>query len=170
MIRRPPRSTRTDTLFPYTTLFRSSKLGARLSATADINDHWQLGATGEVLSRDTPLRALHNGIKADGLSVFARWHETERREIRASSQMMWFSDGNDRVTALVEASQRVHTKPHFRADIGVDFSSSANSLNNVPYFSPEADFAALPHPTLTHMLPLHYETGWEHALPPNPEK
>src|SRR3546814_5201886 len=26
MIRRPPRSTRTDTLFPYTTLFRSSWL------------------------------------------------------------------------------------------------------------------------------------------------
>src|SRR3546814_6555497 len=26
MIRRPPRSTRTDTLFPYTTLFRSSSL------------------------------------------------------------------------------------------------------------------------------------------------
>src|SRR3546814_2142097 len=25
MIRRPPRSTRTDTLFPYTTLFRSSR-------------------------------------------------------------------------------------------------------------------------------------------------
>src|SRR3546814_13218082 len=27
MIRRPPRSTRTDTLFPYTTLFRSNGLG-----------------------------------------------------------------------------------------------------------------------------------------------
>src|SRR3546814_20564360 len=26
MIRRPPRSTRTDTLFPYTTLFRSNEL------------------------------------------------------------------------------------------------------------------------------------------------
>src|SRR3546814_20654066 len=26
MIRRPPRSTRTDTLFPYTTLFRSSNI------------------------------------------------------------------------------------------------------------------------------------------------
>src|SRR3546814_5548048 len=26
MIRRPPRSTRTDTLFPYTTLFRSSRV------------------------------------------------------------------------------------------------------------------------------------------------
>src|SRR3546814_447784 len=28
MIRRPPRSTRTDTLFPYTTLFRSSEVEA----------------------------------------------------------------------------------------------------------------------------------------------
>src|SRR3546814_17931083 len=28
MIRRPPRSTRTDTLFPYTTLFRSGGVGA----------------------------------------------------------------------------------------------------------------------------------------------
>src|SRR3546814_4785741 len=31
MIRRPPRSTRTDTLFPYTTLFRSSKMWATTS-------------------------------------------------------------------------------------------------------------------------------------------
>src|SRR3546814_6699104 len=30
MIRRPPRSTRTDTLFPYTTLFRSRKCGIHL--------------------------------------------------------------------------------------------------------------------------------------------
>src|SRR3546814_2603890 len=29
MIRRPPRSTRTDTLFPYTTLFRSVRLDHR---------------------------------------------------------------------------------------------------------------------------------------------
>src|SRR3546814_6305903 len=28
MIRRPPRSTRTDTLFPYTTLFRSGEIAA----------------------------------------------------------------------------------------------------------------------------------------------
>src|SRR3546814_2972030 len=32
MIRRPPRSTRTDTLFPYTTLFRSLNLLARREA------------------------------------------------------------------------------------------------------------------------------------------
>src|SRR3546814_17924248 len=48
--------------------------------------------------------------------------------------------------------------------MGVDFSFSSNSRNNVPYFSPEADFAALPHLTLTHMIHRHYETVWEHAL------
>src|SRR3546814_11880346 len=31
MIRRPPRSTRTDTLFPYTTLFRSAMLSFELA-------------------------------------------------------------------------------------------------------------------------------------------
>src|SRR3546814_9256176 len=35
MIRRPPRSTRTDTLFPYTTLFRS-EAGASESLAADL--------------------------------------------------------------------------------------------------------------------------------------
>src|SRR3546814_4383139 len=34
MIRRPPISTRTDTLFPYTTLFRSSAIGSVVTASA----------------------------------------------------------------------------------------------------------------------------------------
>src|SRR3546814_1426703 len=35
MIRRPPRSTRTDTLFPYTTLFRSPVPGSRQAGRHD---------------------------------------------------------------------------------------------------------------------------------------
>src|SRR3546814_4564507 len=43
MIRRPPRSTRTDTLFPYTTLFRSvrSWLKDTLAKIADQWDDWR---------------------------------------------------------------------------------------------------------------------------------
>src|SRR3546814_11428770 len=37
MIRRPPRSTRTDTLFPYTTLFRSEAGGAEFTDYANID-------------------------------------------------------------------------------------------------------------------------------------
>src|SRR3546814_17069326 len=41
MIRRPPRSTRTDTLFPYTTLFRSERLARqrRAARAADMTDN-----------------------------------------------------------------------------------------------------------------------------------
>src|SRR3546814_5021235 len=47
MIRRPPRSTRTDTLFPYTTLFRSSATAAadrRAGRRADGRWHGTLAA------------------------------------------------------------------------------------------------------------------------------
>src|SRR3546814_19231306 len=37
MIRRPPRSTRTDTLFPYTTLFRSNKGNFGYQQTTDFD-------------------------------------------------------------------------------------------------------------------------------------
>src|SRR3546814_4477389 len=38
MIRRPPRSTRTDTLFPYTTLFRS-RIGDMALHAVDMDPH-----------------------------------------------------------------------------------------------------------------------------------
>src|SRR3546814_1248967 len=43
MIRRPPRSTRTDTLFPYTTLFRSTE-----STFEVLRDGFRLGTFGLV--------------------------------------------------------------------------------------------------------------------------
>src|SRR3546814_11446450 len=49
MIRRPPRSTRTDTLFPYTTLFRSARPPCPLPARE--------GARGWVLAALIPLAA-----------------------------------------------------------------------------------------------------------------
>src|SRR3546814_19193875 len=56
MIRRPPRSTRTDTLFPYTTLFRSKKnepewmLDWRLKAFR----HWQTMETPDWAKLNVP--------------------------------------------------------------------------------------------------------------------
>src|SRR3546814_10925733 len=40
MIRRPPRSTRTDTLFPYTTLFRSRGLRAGAGGAAGLGEEF----------------------------------------------------------------------------------------------------------------------------------
>src|SRR3546814_2054105 len=66
MIRRPPRSTRTDTLFPYTTLFRSQAVHARMHAreTAAVGVDRQVAAR-----RDPPARheapALALGAEAE---------------------------------------------------------------------------------------------------------
>src|SRR3546814_11547745 len=54
MIRRPPRSTRTDTLFPYTTLFRSQVFKGKLT---DV----QRRATEGFLRG----KAVHEGLDAD---------------------------------------------------------------------------------------------------------
>src|SRR3546814_1969661 len=43
MIRRPPRSTRTDTLFPYTTLFRAYDDASRLAQAKRVVDAWKAG-------------------------------------------------------------------------------------------------------------------------------
>src|SRR3546814_231184 len=65
MIRRPPRSTRTDTLFPYTTLFRSpqaaaTRLRAEIAKSPD-NDELKLDlalALTRLGETDEPLRLL----------------------------------------------------------------------------------------------------------------
>src|SRR3546814_12083096 len=71
MIRRPPRSTRTDTLFPYTTRFRSGRLLAHLHmAKPDLGQHRPLVA--DALHRLEELdRVLHRHVQnvGDGLAL-----------------------------------------------------------------------------------------------------
>src|SRR3546814_15568480 len=50
MIRRPPRSTRTDTLFPYTTLFRSTEIAYYLDRL-NIADQHSAGARDQTVNR-----------------------------------------------------------------------------------------------------------------------
>src|SRR3546814_16989117 len=64
MIRRPPSSTRTDTLFPYTTLFRSGRAGRRGGEATSIGD----------LLRTVAAPAMRRmGFGKSGL--IARWDE-----------------------------------------------------------------------------------------------
>src|SRR3546814_6329585 len=49
MIRRPPRSTRTDTLFPYTTLFRSGRTDRSIGTGSRFHDDRLLQGAGQVL-------------------------------------------------------------------------------------------------------------------------
>src|SRR3546814_17610675 len=62
MIRRPPRSTRTDTLFPYTTLFRS--LGRKSPAYVP-DDHPAVVPSGNSGWRSAWLRPLIGRVRRD---------------------------------------------------------------------------------------------------------
>src|SRR3546814_3550376 len=62
MIRRPPRSTRTDTLFPYTTLFRSEHdRAAEVEPAAHADDRRQHRHHEQQhrVQQDLPARVLH---------------------------------------------------------------------------------------------------------------
>src|SRR3546814_13527400 len=56
MVRRPPRSTRTDTLFPYTTLFRSEARASGGPHPEGRNEMEQLGEAGLAARRGGPSR------------------------------------------------------------------------------------------------------------------
>src|SRR3546814_17094106 len=69
MIRRPPRSTRTDTLFPYTTLFRSLRI-RHVTAGSRIERPHDRRPGNVILWREgDPLRRLRVVLIAPGIEV-----------------------------------------------------------------------------------------------------
>src|SRR3546814_7706675 len=72
MIRRPPRSTRTDTLFPYTTLFRSVALARPLHL-----DHVR-PQIGQQLGRERPLQQMAQIQDRHALQRLRRRHARPR--------------------------------------------------------------------------------------------
>src|SRR3546814_20087233 len=69
MIRRQPRSTRTDTLFPYTTLFRSAAGTVRLAAPDTLTTHILLPSLRPLLDRYPALKLeLVTGIATVGIA------------------------------------------------------------------------------------------------------
>src|SRR3546814_121831 len=98
MIRRPPRSTRTDTLFPYTTLFRSRVFEAAGAAACIITDAWEgidlfLDPGSEILvARDgmdvaeiledlTPEKAAAIGSAAQAKVLASNCYSSRAREV-----------------------------------------------------------------------------------------
>src|SRR3546814_15530426 len=82
MIRRPPRSTRTDTLFPYTTLFRS----------------WPAAFSLETWAGQAPEAAaiagttLTTGVAAAGIALvlaLARLENEQRRGVPLTNRPLW---------------------------------------------------------------------------------
>src|SRR3546814_10241106 len=83
MIRRPPRSTRTDTLFPYTTLFRSVVIAGKAMFVVD---------AGEGAARNIAQMGLPNGrIRALFLT---HYHSDHIDGMGPMMLLRWTASGN----------------------------------------------------------------------------
>src|SRR3546814_4022950 len=97
MIRRPPRSTRTDTLFPYTTLFRSYPMHYRIG----IDVETVMGQGRISRKQGTILWLIHSRGDKDG------WLRRKLIEERLSA---WFEISNSSVSNLLrELRSEEHT-------------------------------------------------------------
>src|SRR3546814_17203705 len=104
MIRRPPISTRTDTLFPYTTLFRSGPLDADAGRGHRHHEHGFAGSMLLIVFRDLAVgvgdrgverhdvRAFDEGrpilLAADEPAAIAVWHRDRVRDRREAGALL----------------------------------------------------------------------------------
>src|SRR3546814_14982770 len=90
MIRRPPRSTLTDTLFPYTTRFRSAEYPDRLEAWRE--------RRAELLAGEAERASAFSTVQ--NLTTASSWLEDHPVEVAAEHATMMRHDRNLLVRAL----------------------------------------------------------------------
>src|SRR3546814_18887334 len=85
MIRRPPRSTRTDTLFPYTTLFRSPAPGDEANAWSQLLQEgaWEGRVRRRTRDGDVRVARVRRHLRYDGAGTLRDVVEYARAEPEA---------------------------------------------------------------------------------------
>ena len=145
------------------------RVGARVLADRALDDYWQVGGTGEIFARDTPLRALRNGITANAASLRGQYRASEAQLLGAEIGAMPFSDGNLRLSAAGRAVERLYTRPGFALDGLAGLAATRNSaVRNRPYYNPGVDALGTVGLTATQTLYRRYEFLYEHRLAVSP--
>src|SRR3546814_5813020 len=100
MIRRPPRSTRTDTLFPYTTLFRSWIMRGR-AASAEMINREQSGGRREGNAYQPPPASREPIGQARGVLRRSEEHTSELQSLMRNSYAVF----------CLKKKTNIYTKP-----------------------------------------------------------
>src|SRR3546814_225742 len=114
MIRRPPRSTRTDTLFPYTTLFRSKHGNAQLVEFAL--------QRGKILRLIGAAGGIRLGIEIEHQRPFRIAFKREGLPIHTFQRGVW------NPLAFTHHLQLPHIVPQWPAIVGQRFAAPPHSL------------------------------------------
>ena len=145
------------------------RAGARAQATWSTSDKWQVGGTAEIFARDTPLRALRNGITADAASARIGYRESESRQYVLDISGMTFSDGNRRAGIGGRYVERLWTSPRLAIDGTLGVAGTRNSADaNRPYFNPKQDALVSYGVAIVQPIYRRYEFVYDHRLVATP--
>src|SRR3546814_9769795 len=112
MIRRPPRSTRTDTLFPYTTLFRSRaglSLGERLlhRARGPVSPALEIG--NHVLNRSEEHTSELQSLMRISYAVFCLKKKTKKRPMKNIPTVQAYNKNKNKIVKSTTQKHKNHT-------------------------------------------------------------
>lgn len=149
----------------YNTYKGNGRAGGRADASYSRNDNWSHGGSAEIFSRDTPLRALNSGVRANNVEVNTTYQKNESQQVTVGAGYMAFSDGNRRLNLSGMVSQRLYTSPTLKIDGVADSGFSSNSKDqNRLYYNPERDVMTHLGMSATHTIYRRYEFLWQHNL------
>lgn len=135
------------------------KPGLRAGVHFNLNDQWEIGAAGELRSRQTPLRALKANVYSNSLELNGRWHADDTREWSFSLTPSHFTDGNKRLSAMIMGRQQFYASPALKSDLLLEISGSRNTQRGGNYYNPLTDLFAMPSIRLSHTLYRRYENA-----------
>src|SRR3546814_3671908 len=110
MIRRPPRSTRTDTLFPYTTLFRSNQGHALRLAVQDGLGAQCPDAAPRLFPSPQAARTAH--LRAGAQALRSEEHTSELQSLMRISYAVFCLKKKNRITKKKPITTNHHTFTH----------------------------------------------------------
>lgn len=149
----------------YNAYHGTSRVGVAGDASYNFNDHWTVAGGGELFSRETPLRALNQGITAHMVNAHAVWKQDESLSVRFGGSVMPFSDKNLRTEQDADLTKRVWTMPYWRLDAIASVGLDQNSKDeNRSYYNPSSDMIGLFGGQFVQTLYQRYATLWQHTL------
>ena len=101
------------------------------------DDYQRIGASVELYSKDTPLRAIKNGVNADRIAAHGGYRFSEAMDWRWRAGYMDFSDGNETYDLHTGLFKRLYNYHRFVLDGDLALYASHATLDDTPYYNPE---------------------------------
>lgn len=134
------------------------KVGARLSARYDIDDHFSVGTNVERISRKTPSRALKHGITANSGELSLNWRKNEGQDIGFSYSYSDFTDGNKRSEFALAGGKNIWANHKTQVDVNMEVYYGHNKDLDTPYYNPKQIVDVLPSVDVNNTIYENYST------------